>query len=162
MELTQHIIQAFSWRPLPNKVVADDAIDSELTRDALAFQGKTFTEVTAAEWQKHFDAIYGFSPDAFCYYLPSIMIATLHAPSMGLISTDSVIGMLDRSNMPNSWDIFFTERWLHLTQDEYSVVAAWLLWLTEHESWQAPINRAFDTINLLKTIKTHHATHSLR
>lgn len=150
MELIQHIIDAFSWRPLPEKVIADGAIASELTRDALAFQGKAYTDITSTDWKKYFDAVYGFTPDAFCYYLPNIMILKLRTPNEDFLITDSIIGMLDRSNIPNSWDTFFTERWLNFTQSEYTVIAEWLLWLTEHESCQTEINRAFDTINLLK------------
>jgi hypothetical protein len=65
---------------------------------------------------------------------------------------DSLIQMLDRSNMPSSWDDFFLERWPRLDAAECEATQRWILWLVaanppviaEHS-----LSRAFDTINLI-------------
>jgi len=61
--------------------------------------------------------------------------------------------MLDRSPDPATWDDFFVPRWTQLTPAECEATQAWILWLSsfgESSYFENSLDRAFDTLELLK------------
>ncbi|WP_147455628.1 hypothetical protein [Solilutibacter pythonis] len=153
MNMVDCIKSAFAWRVKPVKAVADNVIESEITLDAMEFEGKFFWEISYKDLEKYHDAIYGFSPEAFQYYLPGIMMAIVDVLNYDSLILSSILDMLDRGGAPSTWEKFFIDRWLGFTQEEYSVILDWLLCISEgcQDPFQeAQMGKAFDTVALLK------------
>ncbi len=152
MEALSSIREAFAHRSLPMLVVRSDAPDTDEYDDARHFQGRTWESLTCAELDAHQDAMFGFSPEAFCYFLPGVLSAGIRENRPDLLVNTSLVMTLDRSNTPTSWDDFFAKRWPSLTAQECLAVQDWLLWLTEahpHSVPESSLGRAFDTMQLL-------------
>ncbi len=144
--------RAFSWRAVPMHAVEAQHQDTDIYEDAAKFNGRKWQSLTCDEIEDSPAATSGFSPEAFCYYLPGICSAGIRESRPDLLANTSLIYMLDRSNTPSSWDSFFLERWPSLTRDEFLAVQAWILWLSEsvpQEFSDSEVSRAFDTIGVL-------------
>ena len=143
---------AFAARGPPERVRDMSRPADDIYADADAFAGMHWRDVTCAMLDKHYDAIYGFSPPAFCYFLPGIYTAGIRERRPDLLVNQGLIMTLDRGNTPASWDEFFRERWPSLTPQECEATQRWILWLAEFDP--APItdtslSRAYDTMDLL-------------
>lgn len=102
--------------------------------------------------EKYFDAVIGFSPSAFCYFLPGILSAGIKEDRPNLLVNDTLVSMLDRGNSSASWDNFFAARWPMLSPQECEVVQRWILWLEQAVPPvidEIALTRAFDTLDLL-------------
>jgi len=118
--------------------------------DALMFQGKNWKSVTCKDLETHIDAIYGFSPAAFCYFLPAIYSSGIRESRPDLLVNSALVQMLDRSNIPSSWNQFFIDRWATLNIKECAATHQWLMWLADLEpDMDAELSRAFDTVDLI-------------
>jgi hypothetical protein len=151
-ELIRLISEAFAHRVRPASVVYEGCPPTELYSDAFFFADKTASELTCEDLTTYCDAISGFSAAAFCYFLPGILIATVRENRPDLIIAGSIVQQLNRSNMPSSWDDFFSERWPKLSREECRAVQNWVLWLTECRPpvfEDNSLSRAFDTLELL-------------
>jgi hypothetical protein len=149
----QIIQQAFVRRVRPQIVRDPSRPANEIYGDADAFAGLDWRDVTCALLEKHSDATSGFSPEAFCYYLPGIYIAGMRERRPELLVNDALIYMLDRGNAPGSWDISFLERWPRLTPQECEATQHWILWLSGFDPpviSDSQLSRAYDTMDLLK------------
>lgn len=152
MDNLTFIEKAFAARARPEQVRDMTRPLDEIYGDADAFAGMDWREVTCAMLEKHFEAISGFSPAAFCYFLPGIYSAEIREGRPGLLVNDGLINTLDRGNAPASWDDFFRERWPKLTPMECEATQRWILWLTEFDPppiADASLSRAYDTMDLL-------------
>lgn len=147
------IEEAFSHRRMPTLFLVPEQLAAHEHDDVMAFWGKPWSSVTGAQLEKHFEAIFWLTPKAFCYYLPGIFSAGIKERKPWLIVNHSLVGMLDRSSDPSSWDDFFSARWLLLTVQECEATQAWILWLSSFEDSSCSENslaRALDTLELLK------------
>lgn len=152
MELLNNIREAFAHRSRPAAVVREDAPDTDEYDDAKHFLGRSWDSLTCSELDAHQDAFAGFTPEAFCYYLPGILTAGIREERPDLLATSSIVMTLDRSNVPSSWDEFFLKRWPLLTANECLAVQQWLLWLADANpsvALEPSLGRAFDTMQLL-------------
>ena len=150
--LLSEIEAAFKARPRPESVVRSDAPDTDEYDDARFFAGKTWESVRCADFRQHPAAFSGFSPDALCYYLQSILHCTVKEEESSMNAVDTLVYMLDRGNSPSSWEDFFIERWCSLGSDECRVIQAWLIWLQEVDPMafsDSELTRAVDTLELL-------------
>lgn len=146
------IEQAFGARARPEQVRDMSRPTDEIYGDADAFAGMDWRDVTCDLLDKHSDAVHGFSPEAFCYYLPGIYSAGMREGRPDLLVNHSLIMGLDRGNAPASWDDFFRERWPRLTPQECEATQRWILWLEEFDPppiSDASLSRAYDTMDLL-------------
>src|SRR5258707_3372556 len=104
-KLTDKIECVFSSRPKPAQVrLADEVfqLDSDV-EEALWFSGRDWHELTWQSWQAHSCAIFFFDPEAFAYYLPSVLLLSAQNPSESLNAADSLISRLDRSPDVAGW-----------------------------------------------------------
>jgi hypothetical protein len=60
------------------------------------FSGKDWRDLCQDDWEQHYDAVSFFTPEAFAYYLPSILSLTADG-RCHLLVADQIIGSLDRS-----------------------------------------------------------------
>ncbi len=153
-ETLAFIAASFKHRELPKVVVDEEGRETDIYQDARIFTGKRWTEVTCAELQEYSAAIFGFSPEAFCYFLPGIYTAGLREERPDLLMSNAIVGGLNRGNAPDTWDEFFAKRWPQLSPDECEATQKWLLWLSESGQFEdIVLSRAFDTLELLRNQK---------
>jgi len=138
---------------MPTLFLLSDQMAAHELRDVMSFWGEPWSRVTGAQLEEHFEAIYWFTPEAFCYYLPGIFSAGIRENKPWLMVNLSLVTMLDRSPDPDSWDDFFSARWPLLTPQECEATQAWILWLMSFEDGsfsESSLGRAFDTLELLR------------
>jgi hypothetical protein len=146
------IDEAFSARKRPEHVRDTTRPPDDIYADADAFAGMDWRDVTCAVLDKHYDAIYGFTPTAFCYFLPGIFSAGIRQSRPEMLVNQGLIMTLDRGNAPASWDEFFSARWPKLSPQECEATQRWILWLDEFDPppiADAALSRAYDTMGLL-------------
>jgi hypothetical protein len=151
--MKRRIIEAFSQRQRPHSVI-DQQIDGDTLRDdALHFDGKDWTTVTASDWLNYSDATHGLSPQAFIYFLPSLLITSLES-SDGLVAADSIIYALDTSADPDLWSEWFNERFLLLTPPELAVLKEWgaAYLANEDKGHGSTFVRVQDTLDMLSLL----------
>ena len=161
MCLSQKIERVFSPRAKPLQVIADRVLqlDSDV-EEALWFSGRDWHKVTWQEWQQHDCAIYFFNPEAFAYYLPSVLSLSLQNPNESLNAADSLINWLDRSPNVDGWTEDFASRFLEMNRAELDVLKEWLLRICDYAPYRTygaaasgpgdTFGRAFDTVDLLQ------------
>jgi hypothetical protein len=162
MKLAEKIERAFAERQMPLNLVeaANLAHPDSDVEDALWFTGRDWHELRWQDWQGHSSAIYFFVPDAFAYYLPSVMILSLQNPAEELMVADALISELDCSPDPEGWTDALVSRFLLLNRAELDVMREWLLQLCEYAPYKSygiaasgpgdKFGRAFDTLDLLQ------------
>lgn len=97
--------------------------------EVMSFQGMTWQDIVFDQVDRNADAVFWFSPEAFCYYLPGFLAAGLRESRWDSNAYDALIGMLDRSSEPEYWDDFFVPRWPLLSIQEIDAVRSWACWL---------------------------------
>jgi|SRR5215470_5922983 len=161
MTLNDKVERIFSSRPKPTQVIDDGVLklDSDV-EEALWFFGRDWRELTWQDWQAHSAAIYFFCPEAFAYYLPSVLRLSAQNPSEELMAADSLISQLDCSPEPEGWPEGIASRFLGLNAAELDVLKEWLLQVCEYVPYRRwgiagsgpgdTFGRAFDTLDLLQ------------
>ncbi|WP_183442760.1 hypothetical protein [Pseudoduganella violacea] len=146
------IERAFGGWVRPNEMIDVPAPLSGDHEDALSFARRDWRDITREDWEKHSGAITAFSPAAFRYFLGSVMCLSAQRPDQWFWPADTVLGMLDRSPLPEYWSEFFSERFMGFSEAEYEALSEWILLLSNYQSeaWNDACDRAFDTIQLLK------------
>lgn len=162
MSLRESIEEAFAWRTLPDQVVTAECttrLDSDV-EEALWFSGRNWHDLTWHDWQEHRCAILFFSPEAFAYLLPSIMILSYENPNEALDSADTLLITLDRSPTEEGWHESFSNRFLALRASELEVMKRWLVEICGYQPYRRAglagsgsgesFGRAFDTVELFQ------------
>lgn len=148
----ERIESAFAGRRKPT-VMSDSLQLSDLeSEEVMSFADLRWPEVTFDQVDRNSDAVFWFAPEAFCYYLPGFLTASLSADRCDANAYDALIGMLDRTPEPEHWDDFFAPRWTRLSGAELEAVAAWVRWLAavEPDAFHAnTYERALETLRLL-------------
>jgi hypothetical protein len=162
MDLSEKIDRAFAGRAKPAHVrLGDEVVQLDLDlEDALWFSGRDWHELTWQNWQEHSCAIYFFDPEAFAYYLPSLLLLSVENPNESLMAADALLNELDRSPDIEGWTDGFTSRFLGLNPTELNVLKEWLLQVCEYTSYKRwgtaasgpgdTFGRAYDTVDLLQ------------
>lgn len=147
------IQSAFSDRAPPKEMTDSKQISDSEYAEVMSFEGLKWQEVSVSLVAQAPDAVFWFSPEAFCYYLPGVLTAGLRAQRSDLLYFDSLIGCLDRSPEPDYWDDFFYPRFTLLSAKEIDAVAAWAHWMevVEPEGYhEFTYQRVQGTLELLR------------
>jgi hypothetical protein len=151
---------AFQQRSRP-EVITDVQVESTLRHDAMRFENRDWRSVTVDDWNEGSDAYFGFSPDAFRYFLPSIVALSLNSLH-DLIAADQLIGSLDTSGNPEIWDEWFAARFVPLTSPELGVLLKWASFHREaadsHD--ELTMARVCDTIETLQILQSQSSSSS--
>ena len=123
------IERAFADRSPPSAVSGSLQLSESEYAEVMSFQGRRWQDVTSEQVRQRSDAVFWFSPTAFCYYLAGLLAPGLRELRWDCNAYDSLIGSLDRSPGPDGWDDCFLPRWPLLTADEIEAVASWVRWL---------------------------------
>lgn len=147
------INSAFARRPPPDVMTDSKQLSDLEYEEVMFFQGMRWQDVTYDQVEQYSDAVLWFAPEAFCYYLPGFLASGIRENRTHANACDALIGMLDRSPEPTSWDDFFAPRWTLLNVAEIDAVAAWVRWLQAVEPgsfYSNAYQRALETLLLLK------------
>jgi hypothetical protein len=152
LSFREKVENAFVIRKQATRLICECGTVTPEQQDALWFDRRDWRDVTWAEWQAHRDAFYAFTPETFIYYLPSILLLSLHNTNRGLLPADALLQLLDRSPTIEYWDEFLVSRLLGLQTPEYEVLIDWAIALAETGTIESgdSLGRAFDTIYLLR------------
>jgi len=123
------IARAFADRTPPTLLTDSKQLSDVEYDEVMSFESMRWQDVTFDQIERNSDAVFWFSPEAFCYFLPGLMLAGLKENRVDANCYDALIGMLDRSAEPDSWDDFFQPRWPLLTVAQVDAVTAWAKWL---------------------------------
>lgn len=162
MNLAEKIAATFAARQMPLDLVqaAYRVHPDSDVEDALWFYGRDWHKLTWQDWQQHSSAIHFFVPDAFAYYLPSVLLLSSQNPGEGLMAADSVINELDQSPVVDRRTEDLASRCLGLSPAELDVLKEWLLQICEYVPYKGlgfagsgpgdKFGRAFDTVDILQ------------
>lgn len=137
MNLEQCIESAFADRKYPQSMIPKTFLKhTDIYTDALYFINRNWRTLTCTELNEHSEAIFGFSPHAYCYYLPGIMLASIRENNYDLLIVDTVLNQVERLvyDYVVEENLFLIKRWILLTYEEYAVVQEWLRWLAGADS----------------------------
>jgi len=127
MNIEQQIELAFEPRRRPELVV-DPAMPECCERsDASWFAGKDRHDVAWLDFGTHGDAVFGFSPEAFKYFLPRVMQLAVASPEEWFAAADAILQVLDRGLTPTPLDEFIATRFGGLASSEFAAILEWLL-----------------------------------
>ncbi len=148
--MTDEIASAFQNRERPANVT-DVIVNSTLRDDALHFEGMDWSTITASDWKEYSDAYSGLNPQAFIYFLPSLLIASLEPESQPVVAADALVYSLDTSGDPDLWTEWFNERFMQLIPAELRVVKNWATsYLADAENgYGSEFERVQQTLDLL-------------
>lgn len=162
MTFREKVERAFASRSLPTEVVPPKAylqFDSDV-EDALWFSGRDWRSLTWENWRDRYVAITYFSPEAFPYYLQSLLCLTAENPTDNLLAADGIISELDRSPTIDGWGEPFLSRFTALNLEELDCLEEWLVALCESPAYRGygissggpgdRLGRAIDTVTLLQ------------
>ena len=135
-------------------------IDSDV-KEGLWFEGRNWQDLTVEDWRHHNCGWLYFTPEAFAYYLQSLLVLVIddpkHYPDLAL---DSVLWSLDRTPEMSNLDPSILDRYSTFTRTEFEVVKEWLLFACEaipSVFWGAAASgpgdgfgRAFETLSLIE------------
>src|SRR5581483_5957611 len=150
LRLVRRIERAFAHRGKP-QVLINRSVPLDDDEDALWFAGRDWREITAQDWNDHSDAFFRLAPDAFRYYLQSILCLVAKNPDESLLAADALVNCLDRTSNPEWWDQFLLDRLQGLEIDEYDAISGWIAMLSEKSRCykEDSLTRAYQTIHLL-------------
>ena len=146
------INDAFANRAPPSLLTDSKQLSDSEYAEVMSFQGLSWHEVTFPQVEQCPDAVFWFSPEAFCYYLPGLLAAGLKENRWDTNAYDALVGTLDRSPEPDCWDDFFLPRWPLLSVEEIEAVRSWVRWFetVQPEAFQSnTYERVEDTLTLL-------------
>ena len=151
--MQQQITSAFGHRRRP-AIVTNIEVCSSLRDDARHFEGMDWSQVTADDWKRYGDAFFGLSPEAFAYFLPSVLALSFDESNLPLVVADALITSLDTSGDPELWDDWFSERFRQLTSPELKVLQDWsTLYLAGREKGEgSEFVRVRETLAMLQLV----------
>lgn len=146
------IARAFADRTQPVTMTDSLQLSDVEFDEVMSFEGMDWRDVDFDQVEQQADAVFWFSPEAFCYYLPGLLSAGMKESRCDSNAYDALIGMLDRSPEPDYWDDFFAPRWRLLSVAEIDAVGAWVRWLKQRlpdAFLPGTYDRVDDTLTLL-------------
>jgi hypothetical protein len=143
----------FSPRQPPSTITDSLQLTDVEYEEVTHFEGMDWHDIEFWQAESRADAIFWFSPQAFCYYLPGFLAAGLKSNRADSNAYDAIINMLDRSPEPAHWDEFFQPRWTLFSDLEIVAIEAWVRWFAKlypDAFYANTYERVFDTLDLLR------------
>jgi hypothetical protein len=150
--LLEQIATAFAARQRPDQVTPETHPDSEIYQDAEKFSGRHWSSFTCAELDILFDGLLGMNAQAYCYFLPAVMNATIRENDPYIIMSDSILSEIEIAGEDALWTSIEANKFTLLTAAELAAVQDWVLWLsgTGAEREEDLLIRAWAALDKLK------------
>ena len=145
--------KVLSKKKRPEKLVGSNELTDDEMQEAFFFADKNKEELSCNDIEQRYEAVYWFSSEAFCYYLPMMLYICIKEEKVELLFYDVIIDMLDRQSNIKYWDDFFTTRWRCFSTEEIESIKLWLLWLKDKGYFRnntTTFERSMKTLDLLK------------
>ena len=155
-KLLAEISDAFSWRKRPNLMTTSNELTKHEEDSLLKIFDLDANDISADDWENEFDILTLLSPDAFCYYLSSILRVSVKENELNLIVVFNLVTMLNRSPNEDWWELSFLERWSLLTENELDAIGNWFYWMLDFQSRSISdemIEKTLETLQILKKRK---------
>jgi hypothetical protein len=101
MDLREQIERAFDQTPMPAGILVDPLSDDEGVSNY--FRGRSWRGHKVQDLRFHEVALSFFEPEAFRYYLPAFMLATLEDPAAADIIPHGILFHLSAPDDPRVW-----------------------------------------------------------
>lgn len=132
--------------------------DEEAIEEASPFLGKKWIEIKPEIWREHWCALTFLSDQAFSYFLPSLIKASLHDYASTINAVDSCLCGMPRVSRYGEVNAHNLKRWQRLSISQIECVEEWISWLEKlHITNCLSLNLARDSIGQLLQIKRHQA-----
>lgn len=157
MITSEQISIAFRDECLPRHLIdISYPVESDVA-DALKFSAINRDCITAEFWVLHYSALYSFHPDAFIYYLPSLLTCSL-GKTVNFLPLAVLLGMLDTSADPKLWDKFFIDRFGRLTIMQCDVLGKFVqsILVPDLELDEMKKERVILTVLMLREVASSH------
>lgn len=145
--------EAFGHRAKPVNLIRSKELSEDEIAGIHAVGKFKWDELPLEVLEKNFDAITLMSPEAFVYYLPGVILASIREGVSNSISAVALISMLDRTPSRELWDSYFHARWSLLRVSELNVVSEWILWIDNRGDFsleELSLIRALENLDLLR------------
>ena len=122
--------------------------------DAALLQGLAWTEVKPEFWRDHWWGLTSLRPEAFVYYLPSLLDVSVTDDLPYDMARDSLIHMLDTSADPGTIPHFTWNRILLLTPPQFECLERWCKIVASNGWFRDPLQqeRTELTVKVLKDL----------
>ena len=143
--------KAFSSRICPQSLTEGSGTLTPEQQDAFWFAERDWRDIDWSGWECHCDAFFSFSPPAFIYFLPSIIVISASNQSISFLPAESLLQILDRIPISDYLDDFIINRLGNLYFEEYDILIDWLLSLSDGSVYDDnSLRRSFDMVYILK------------
>lgn len=133
--------------------------DEEAIEEASPFLGKKWIDITPEIWREHWCALTFLSDQAFGYFLPSLIKASLHDYASTINAVDSCLCGMPRVSRHGEENEHNLERWRQLSISQIECVEEWISWLEKrHIKDYSTLNLAKESINQLLQGKRQQAS----
>ena len=119
--------EQFPISPIPEGNLSASPVRESYV-EANAFKGMNWKEVARDFAHRYRDAVFWFTPNAFHYYLPAFMAATLYGKGMDELFAGSIVRLL-RFDEDLGFRKFRKERWSLLADGQCAELLRWLIFL---------------------------------
>lgn len=160
MTFADQISEAFPFTSIP-QMVSDPSrplISDRQDADHVATRSRE-----DVDWwflQKHADALYAMTREAFRYYLPRFIMLSMEPTEITPLFVSPIFQMLDPGPDATYWSDQFKDMWVGMSADQYDAIKAWIRFLASvetDEDEQAILARCFNTLELLSRISSESA-----
>jgi hypothetical protein len=129
------IKNAFSSRKTPEETIdlLEGGRDYSRCPDAAHFKGRRWDDISLDELNQYSDSIHEFNIEAFCYYLPAILLSYIYHPDQINVQVCYLINFLDSDYDYNMWDDFVRRRICALNIGELNAIDRWIDFLAANE-----------------------------
>jgi hypothetical protein len=117
--------RAFPAEPVPEVIVSDEFPCDPDREDALLLQGLAWPDVAPEFWRDHWWALTSLLPQAFVYYLPSLLEISVTDDVPYDMARDTLVHTLNTSADAATIPHFTWERMLLLTPGQFECIEAW-------------------------------------
>jgi len=112
-----------------------EASGDEAHEETEVFEGKHWSELSPEFLHIYRDAIFWLTPEAFYYYLPAFMRASVITEDINALFVHSILQLLEPSYSDTS-AAFRKKRWMLLSDEQIVVLEDWLHWLLDRATPQ--------------------------
>lgn len=145
-KLTDAIAKAFAQVPRPEDKDYTSSTGGEDYEESSQFFGKDWHTLSPDFLHTYRDVLFWFKPEAFLYYLPAFLNASIVADDENAIYVHTILQLLKKK----SENSFSRARWGQLSDDQIRVLHEWLKWVLSKAPpggvFAGEINEAIDTI----------------
>jgi hypothetical protein len=144
--LRARIESAFERTPAPRGEIVSTLIDDEGVSEY--FGGRSWRGHAVKDLRYHEAALSFFTADAFRYFLPAFMLASIEDPVEADVIPEGIVYHLANWEDPHGW-----ERMSRFSFEELEAIEAFLWWVADLWSGGSDVERALEGVERAKGMK---------